>query len=270
MIRKSVWAGAGKFYPDNPDTLNKYLGSVVSRAGKEKTDAKAVIMPHAGYVYSGAVAGKTISQVNVYDTVIILGPNHTGFGNPYSLMASGTWKTPLGEVNIAEELAGFLLRNSELIKNDELPHLQEHSIEVEVPFLQYLNKNISIVPLIIGDYISRNFESVADDIARAVVNYKKPVLIVASSDMTHYEPLESAKSKDKAAIEAILEMNPQKLLARIREHNITMCGFAPVAVALYAAKKLGAQQARLVDYQTSGDTTGDYSSVVGYAGMVIF
>jgi len=162
------------------------------------------------------------------------------------------------------------LKNSELIKKDELPHLNEHSIEVEVPFLQYLNKNISIVPLIIGDYVSRNFESVADDLVRAVLNYKKPVLIVASSDMTHYEPQESAKSKDNAAIEAILEMNPQKLLSRIRERNISMCGFAPVAVALYAAKKLGAQQARLVDYQTSGDTTGDYSSVVGYAGLVIF
>ncbi len=266
MKRKAVVAG--QFYPANQKSLLRQIEELIDKQA-QKQDVLAVIMPHAGYIYSGPVAGKTISQVKINNTALILGPNHTGLGGPYNLISSGTWSTPLGEVPINENLAKLLIKNSSVIVEDESAHIYEHSIEVELPFLQYFNKNITIVPMIISDFLPGNFKKVGEEIAQAIQQYEKPTLIVASTDMTHYEPHEQARDKDKAAIEAILELDPEKLYAAVNKQKISMCGIAPVEVALYACKNLGAKNAQLIEYQTSGDTSGDYSSVVGYAGIVI-
>ncbi|MCG2711460.1 MAG: AmmeMemoRadiSam system protein B [Candidatus Omnitrophica bacterium] len=268
MIRKTVWAGPRNFYPDKPEILKKTIEGFIDTAQK-KEECKAVLMPHAGYFYSGIVAGKTISCVNIPDTIIILAPNHTGLGSPYSILSKGSWETPFGNISIQEELAAILLENSEFFRQDEAPHIKEHAIEVEVPFLQYFNKNISIVPVIISDFGLNNYRRAGGEIASAVKKFAKPVLIVISSDMTHYESHESAKEKDQYVIEAIKELDVEKLYKRVHANKISMCGCAPACVGISAVKKLGAQEARLIDYQTSGDTSGDFSSVVGYAGLII-
>jgi AmmeMemoRadiSam system protein B len=263
-----MWAGPGKFYSRDKERLIHYLDRVLA-TDAPRVQARAVIMPHAGYAYSGAVAAKTITKVKVPDTVLLLGPNHTGLGRPYSLMSTGVWKTPLGEVPVQEPLAKLLLEHSEFICEDETAHVHEHSIEVQLPFLQYLNAKVSIVPIVVSDQVSSHFTFVAGEMAKALTAFEKPVLIVASSDMTHYEPQEKAKSNDAVAIEAILALDPVKLLAKVKKLSISMCGVAPVALALFMCRELGARRAELIEYQTSGDTSGDYASVVGYAGVVI-
>jgi len=268
MIRKSVWAGPRNFYPDNPETLKKTIAGFVD-TNQNREECKAVLMPHAGYFYSGGVAGKTISAVNIPDTIIILAPNHTGLGSPYSILSKGTWQTPFDNISIQEELAALMLENSKVFRQDEAAHIKEHAIEVEVPFLQYFNKNIAIVPVIICDFVLNNYRRAGQEIAEAVKKFAKPVLIVISSDLTHYESHESAKEKDQYVIEAVKELDEEKLYDRVNTNKISMCGYAPACVGIYAAKKLGAQEARLIDYKTSGDTSGDFSSVVGYAGLII-
>ncbi|MFH1093246.1 MAG: AmmeMemoRadiSam system protein B [Candidatus Omnitrophota bacterium] len=268
MIRKTVWAGPKNFYPDNPEILKKTITGFVDTS-KKKENCKAVMLPHAGYFYSGSVCGKTISCVNIPDTIIILAPNHTGIGSPYSMMSKGSWQTPFGNINIQEELAALILENSGYFKKDESPHIKEHAVEVEVPFLQYFNKNISIVPVIISDFNLNNFRKAGQEIADAVKKFVKPVLIVISSDLTHYESHESAKEKDQHVIEAIMELDVEKLYKQVNARKISMCGCAPACVGIYAAKKLGANETQLIDYKTSGDTSGDFSSVVGYAGLII-
>lgn len=268
MHRKAMWAGPRKFYSDDPDVLLKYLKKVVDTTGI-KTDVKAVMLPHAGYFYSGAVAGKTISCVNVPDTIIILGPNHTGLGQPYSIVAKGQWSTPLGPVNVCAELASLMLQNSNLIIEDESPHINEHAIEVELPFLKYMNNNISIVPMIVSDFLVEHFEKVGNSLAQTIEQYKKSVLIVVSSDLTHYESEQQVKLKDQRVIEAILALDPKEMINRVNTEHISMCGYAPMATALFACKKLKAKTARLIDYKTSGDVTEDTSNVVGYAGIII-
>ncbi|MDD5746268.1 MAG: AmmeMemoRadiSam system protein B [Candidatus Omnitrophica bacterium] len=270
MIRQAMWAGPGpaEWYPGNPERLNRFLDKFFSKE-YPKQDAKAVIVPHAGYVYSGAVAGKTFAHVQVADTVLIIGPNHTGQGSPYSLMRSGAWKNPLGSVPVNETFSMALLENSEFIREDETAHLHEHSIELEIPFLQRANPGVTIVPLVINDVVSSHFKTVGKEIARAIQCYGKPVQIVASSDLTHYEAHEQAQKKDAAAIEAIRSLDEQKLIDTVTALKISMCGLAPVAVMLAACKQLGAQRVDLIEYKTSGDVSGDYSSVVGYAGLII-
>jgi len=266
MIRAA--AVAGQFYPRDREGLLKTVEKLVDTT-LPKQEVRCVIMPHAGYIYSGPVAGKTISHVNVKDTVLILGPNHTGLGLPYSIMSEGAWETPLGEIKIDSGLAKLILQDSKFIKIDENAHMFEHSIEVELPFLQYFNKDLSMVPMIISDLNLQYFKSVGQEIARAIKQHTKPTLIVASTDMTHYQPHDMAKDKDAQAIEAILKLDVEGLNKVIKKRNVSMCGFAPVAVAIYACLELGAKKAELIDYKTSGDITGDYSSVVGYAGIII-
>ena len=228
-----------------------------------------MVSPHAGYVYSGPVAAAVMSRIQLKDTAIIIGPNHTGRGKPLSIMTEGSWSTPLGEVKIDSELGGRLLARSTYLPEDSAAHQFEHSLEVQVPFLQYFKSDIKIVPIVFSFATGSVYKQIGKDIARVIKDLKREVVIIASSDMTHYEPQESAQRKDNQAIEAILELNEDKLLARIEELNITMCGYAPTVSLISAAKELGAREAELVRYQTSGDTTGDYSSVVGYAGIII-
>jgi len=266
MIRNPVVAG--QFYPESPRQLRSMIkGLVDDKAGKE--EVIGLISPHAGYIYSGPVAGATISRIKFKDTFIIMGPNHTGHGQPLSIMTEGTWKTPLGEVEIDSELGRKILATSGYLQEDHVAHRYEHSIEVQLPFLQYFRPDIKLVPIVLAYAGGDAYKEIGRGIARAVKDLNREVVIVASSDMTHYEPRDSAERKDTQAIEAILDLNEDELLRRVQELDISMCGYAPAVSLISAAKELGAKGAELVRYQTSGDVTGDYTSVVGYAGVII-
>jgi AmmeMemoRadiSam system protein B/AmmeMemoRadiSam system protein A len=261
-------AVSGMFYPGSPSELREMIADMVDEDAI-KEDVTGIVMPHAGYIYSGLVAGATISRVNVKDTCIILGPNHTGMGRPFSIMTDGTWKTPLGNVQIDSELAKRILANSKYLSEDYLAHISEHSIEVQLPFLQYFNQDVQIVPIILSHATGTVYREIGRAIAKAIEDSGKEVLIIASSDMTHYEEHQAVIQKDNMAIEAILDLNEDELLERIRMNNISMCGFGPAVSLISAAKELGAGKTELVMHRTSGDTTGDYASVVGYAGIII-
>ena len=266
MIREAVVAG--QFYPGSPVRLKEMIAGMVNdKAIKE--DIIGLISPHAGYIYSGSVAGAAISRIKFKDTFIIMGPNHTGLGKPFSIMTEGNWQTPLGDIKIDSELGKRILVSSRYLEEDHNAHRFEHSVEVQLPFLQYFNDSFKLVPIVLSHASGAIYKEIGREIATAVRELKREVVIIASSDMTHYEPQESANRKDKYAIEAILNLNEDELLRRIEELNITMCGYAPAVSLIAAAKELGANKAELAKYQTSGDTSGDYSSVVGYAGVII-
>jgi MEMO1 family protein len=262
---------AGRFYPAQAAQLNSEISGYLD-LNAEKKQVLACMMPHAGYMYSGPVAGAVVSRIAVPEHVVLLGPNHTGQGVPFSLASQAAWKTPLGEVNIDTDLAEEILSASEYIEEDSLAHLSEHSLEVELPFLQYRRKDFRIVPICLASADLAALKSVGLAVAKAMEKLKlsKSTLVVASSDMTHYQPQKEAEKKDKLAIEAILELNEDKLWERVIKLDISMCGFAPVIAMLSCAKALGAKKAELVKYQTSGDITKDFSSVVGYAGIIIY
>ena len=266
MIRKPVVAG--QFYPQTQEGINKMLSKMIA-PNEEKEDAKGIILPHAGYVYSGYVAGATISKVDVKKTAVILGADHTGEGKRFSIMTKGSWMTPLGEAKIDTEIAESVLKESSLLKDDSLSHLHEHSIEVEVPFLQYMRKDIKIVPITISKGDIKEYQKLAEEIVRGFKKIGRCALFVASTDMTHYESKESVEEKDRLAIDAILALDEEKLFRTVEENNISMCGVAPTCVLISICKNLGAKKSGLVKYQTSGDMSGDYASVVGYAGFVI-
>ncbi|MFC1916548.1 AmmeMemoRadiSam system protein B [Chloroflexota bacterium] len=266
MIRNP--AVSGQFYPESPGQLKAMIrGFVDEKAVKE--EVIGLISPHAGYIYSGPVAGAVISKIRFKDTFIIMGPNHTGRGKPLSIMTQGKWKTPLGEVEIDSELGKEILAASSHLEEDETAHLYEHSIEVQIPFLQYFKRDIRIVPIILAHSPGATYKEIGKGIAQAIKDLNKEVVIITSSDMTHYESQASAQRKDTQAIEAILDLNEDELLKRVEELNISMCGYAPAVSLISAARELGAKEAELVKYQTSGDTTGDYTGVVGYAGIII-
>ncbi len=266
MIREPI--AAGQFYPGSLDGLKKMLESMVDdRAGK--VEAIGLISPHAGYIYSGMVAGAVISKIKLNDTVVILGPNHTGRGKGFSIMTKGSWLTPLGETEIDKELGKQILSSSSYLEEDYVAHQFEHSLEVQVPFLQYFRPDVRIVPIVMAHARGNIYKKIGKELAGAIKESKKKVTILASSDMTHYEPQESARKKDSKAIEAILNLDEDELLRRVADFDISMCGYAPVVSLISAAKEMGATKAELVKYQTSGDATGDYSSVVGYAGILL-
>ncbi|MEW5807374.1 MAG: AmmeMemoRadiSam system protein B [Acidobacteriota bacterium] len=261
-------AVSGMFYPSTPAELREMIEEFVDRkAAKEK--AIAIISPHAGYIYSGKVAGRIFSSVELPENFIILCPNHTGRGARASIMDYGTWETPLGKVKINSDLALLLKDNSPTLEADSDAHIREHSLEVQLPFLQHLLDDFSFVPICLSTQSYRELTDIGEGIASSVREYEKPVLIIVSSDMTHYEDANSAREKDMKAIRMIEEINPRGLYDTVRSEGITMCGYAPAVSALEACCQLKAKRGKLVIYTTSGDTTGDYSSVVAYAGVLI-
>ncbi len=259
---------AGKFYPGTVEKLREMVAAMADKNARRE-DAIGLICPHAGYPYSGPVAGAVISRIRFQNTFIIIGPNHTGLGKLFSVMKEGTWKTPLGDVEIDEELASKLLASSSNLQEDNLAHRYEHSIEVQLPFLQYFKPDIKIVPVLLSPGNAQAYKEIGQAIAKVVREFGPRVIILASTDMTHYEPQEKAREKDSKAIEAILQLSGDELLKRVQGMDITMCGYAPVISLLVAARELGAKEAELVKYMTSGDTTGDKTSVVGYAGIIV-
>ncbi len=195
---------SGQVYPESPSQLEAMIeGMVDEKAVKE--EVIGLVSPHAGYIYSGPVAGAVISKIKFKDTFIIMGPNHTGRGKPLSIMTQGTWKTPLGEVEIDSELGKQILATSSHLEEDYVAHQYEHSIEVQLPFLQYFKKDIRFVPIILAYSSGATYKEVGKELAKAIKDLKKEVVIIASSDMTHYEPQESARNKDNKAIEVMLE-----------------------------------------------------------------
>lgn len=272
MIRRA--AVAGSFYPGSKEQLTKAIEWCFDY-NKKKTSKKefclGAVVPHAGYPYSGPVAASVYSRIKGVD-FIIFGPNHYGMGSDVSIMTNGQWETPLGTVNINDKLASLI--KGGYIEDDEKAHSREHSIEVQLPFLQYTQKEFEFVPITIKHYSpEENFLKICEDVGKRVADgitkYKKNVTILASTDFTHYEPHDVAKDKDSKAIDKILDFDPKGLFDVIAEYNISMCGYAGVASMLFAAKKLGAKKAEKILYMTSGDTSGDKSTVVGYGGIII-
>ena len=266
MIRDAV--AAGRFYPGSASEIREMMEMLIDKTA-EKEAVIGLLMPHAGYPYSGPVAGATISRVKLRDTFIIVGPSHTGVGQPFSIMTEGKWQTPLGEVEIDSALGKKLLATSDYLQEDETAHLHEHAVEVQIPFLQYLKPDIKIVPIILAYATAETYKEIGRDIATAIKESNKEVVIIASGDMTHYEPQQTAEEKDNQAIKAMLKLDEDELTRRYEELDISMCAYGPAVCLISAAKELGATGAELVKYQTSGDATGDYSSVVGYAGIII-
>lgn len=266
MLRSA--AVAGQFYSGDKERLRRDVESLMVTA-TPKTSI-AVMSPHAGYVYSGGVAAKTFSQVKIPDNVVILGPNHHGRGHVAAVYSDGAWDTPLGRVEVAAELAERVLAECPMAAPDYTAHRYEHSLEVQVPFLQYLSPDTRIVPLCISHMPLETLLELGDGIARAISSCKDLPLIVASSDMTHYEPGEVARKKDFLALDKVLDLDPEGLYEVVSEHRISMCGVLPAVVMLQAALALGATNAELVAYSNSGDVTGDQSEVVGYAGVRVF
>lgn len=269
---------AGSFYPADPERLRRSVedcfthrlgpGAVPPRRGKERRIV-GLISPHAGYIYSGPVAAHGYYHLALDgkpSTLIILGPNHTGLGSPVAMMREGSWETPLGVVEIDGELADAIFKASDIIDVDEMAHLREHSIEVQLPFLQYLyGSDFRFVPISMGLQDLETSRAVGRAIAHAAEG--RELVVVASTDFTHYEPQSTAESKDRRVMEAILSLDEEGVQRTVRRYGVSMCGYGPVSAAITAARQLGASSAKLLAYHTSGDITGDYSAVVGYASI---
>ncbi len=261
-------AVAGQFYPSRAEDLAKDVASYVATAG-EKVRALGAVIPHAGYMYSGHVAGAVYARLDLPKRFIILCPNHTGKGEPLAIMSRGTWATPLGESAIDQELADALKKTFPLIKEDETAHQSEHALEVQLPFLQVLRPDFQFVPITVG---TRQFEvlsALGVSIARVLKDVVADAMILASSDMNHYEGDEATRVKDRRAIDQVLALEPRGLYDTVHEHKISMCGYGPAVAMLTASKLLGAKSAELIKYATSGDVSGDRDWVVGYAGMLV-
>ena len=266
MIRQP--AVANQFYPGGEVDLKRDISGRIKEVQK-KGKALALVSPHAGYIYSGDIAGAVYAQAEITKDVIVMGPNHHGAGAPFAVMAQGIWKMPGGEIPINEKLSNLLIEESNWLRDDNQAHIQEHSVEVQLPFIQYIKPDVEFVPIVLGIADFKTCEEIGMAIARAIKRYGKPVVTIASTDMTHYESQESAKKKDQLAIDRILSLDPAGLLDTVNTNNISMCGVIPTTITIVAAKELGATKASLVAYATSGDVSGDYSYVVGYAGLII-
>jgi MEMO1 family protein len=264
---------AGRFYPGDPQTLERDLGHYTApepAAGETRENAIGCVVPHAGYVYSGHVAGAVYRRLPARSCFIILGPNHFGRGEPLAVMSQGEWLTPLGPAAIDADLARALHHAFPLLTEDPVAHSGEHSLEVQVPFLQHLTGKFTFVPIAVGVSRYAALESLGHGLARAIASRAERPFIIASSDMNHYEPDATTRTKDRKAIERILDLDPQGLYDVLQREDISMCGYGPAIAMLTAAKDLGATAAELVKYATSADTSGDTSAVVGYAGIIVY
>ncbi len=257
---------AGQFYPSNPRTLKKDIKSYFS--GITITPDPAItgaVVPHAGYVYSGRTAAHVYAALPNADTFVIIGPNHTGYGSMVSV-SSDTWSTPLGDVDADLDLIESLPRR--IIDIDESAHQYEHSIEVQLPFLQTLFKDFKIVPICMGLQDEETARDVSDELMDAISEAGKKVVVIASSDFTHYKPAAVAYDIDHYVLDPLLELNVTEFYSRIRERDASVCGHGPIAVMMRVCRGLGANSARLLNYSNSGDVQ-PMAEVVGYAGVVV-
>ncbi|BES82487.1 AmmeMemoRadiSam system protein B [Pyrodictium abyssi] len=281
---KRLPAVAGMFYEADAEALKAQIewafrhplgpGKLPVVSDERQPLSKGFVVPHAGYMYSGPIAANSYFQMAAEgpaETYVIIGPNHTGLGEIVSVYPGGAWVTPLGEVEVDTELARAIVGASSFAAPDEKAHLYEHSVEVQVPFLQYMfGDRFRIVPIVVYEQTPEIAEDLGKAILEAAEKTGRDIVVIASSDFTHYEPHDVAVAKDKLAIEAILELDPLKLYQTIQKHSISMCGPGPVMAMLYYARGAGASSAKLLRYATSGDVAGDKSSVVGYASIQVY
>jgi len=265
-------AVAGRFYPGDPNELLAEVRAYLAQStSNEPAPLAAVgcIAPHAGYMYSGHVAGAVFARVEIPERSVVLCPNHTGVGHALSIMSEGAWKTPLGDVEIDTQIAEALKERFPALREDASAHRAEHAAEVELPFLQARQSDFKFVPIAVGTGRFELLEELGQALADVIGEQNNRVLIVASSDMNHYEPDPVTRAKDHRAIERILLLDAQGLYDVVTQQNISMCGIGPAVALLTAAKRLGAKSAELVKYATSADVSGDRNMAVGYAGMVV-
>jgi MEMO1 family protein len=269
-------AVAGRFYPANAQHLRAevetYITAPASASGEPEAKIRAFgcVVPHAGYVYSGHVAGAVYGRLDLPRRYVILCPNHTGMGEPLAVMSEGLWHTPLGDASIDEKLAGQLKAKLPLLSEDQAAHRYEHALEVQLPFLQVLAPGFRFVPITVGTSNFDVLSALGTVIGHVALEADERVLVIASSDMNHYESDSVTRVKDRRAIDQLLALDPQGLYDVVHKGDISMCGYGPAVVMLTAARKMGATQAELIRYATSGDVSGDRDMVVGYAGVGVY
>jgi len=259
---------SGTFYSSNSLELDRFIERAIPKNIKPN-DVKGAILPHAGYIYSGRVAVETAANIRPRSLIIIMGPNHTGRGEPFSVYPKGKWRIPYGDIEIDSQTAKEIT-NKNILKEDIEAHLYEHSIEVELPILKYFFKEFKFIPIVCMTANITTYREIAQIIYK-ILEEKGNLnesLIIASSDMTHYEPHKEAVKKDKFVVEAISNLDTGLFLKRVEENDVSMCGIAPVGIMLEILRLMKAQKSNLIKYMTSGDVNNDYSSVVGYAGMI--
>lgn len=268
MIR--LPAVAGRFYPDDPRRLRADVDSFLAPGREEKKRrARACLVPHAGYVYSGSVAGEVYRRLEIPRRVILLGPRHYPRGAPLAILSDGAWQTPLGMAPIDHLLAQKISQAFPQLREDAVAHSAEHSLEVQLPFLQRAAPSFAFVPIVLGGAQWETLDALGHALAQVIAGEREPVLLVASSDMNHYESDAVTRAKDRKAIDQIIALEPRKLFETVRDENISMCGYAAAVAMLIAARDLGATRAELVRYATSGEVNGDMQEVVGYAGAIV-
>ncbi|MEJ2184062.1 MAG: AmmeMemoRadiSam system protein B [Nitrospirota bacterium] len=265
---RRVPAVAGQFYERDRERLRKQVASLVE-ADAPREAVKGLLAPHAGLMYSGAVAGSVYSRIKFPRSFVLLGPNHTGMGLPVAMMDEGEWEVPTGLLAVNTALARSISREVPLVRPDSEAHAFEHSLEVQLPFVAHFAPEASIVPIAIMVAGLAELLQMGEGIARAIAGAGYPVTVAASSDMSHFLPEDVARARDRLAIERILELDAEGLYEVVRRENISMCGYMPTVVMLAASRALGATGAELVRYATSAEVTGDYRSVVGYAGVLV-
>jgi hypothetical protein len=268
MIRQP--AVAGRFYPDEPSILNRELDTFLETPQQsEKIQALACLVPHAGYKYSGHVAGAVFSRIEIPARIILVGPRHHPRGAAFAILSEGGWQTPLGLAPIDRPLAEQLARACPLLREDSVAHSAEHSLEVQLPFLQRLVPSSTFVPIVIGSVQYEELQALGNAFATVIRAEPEPILIIASSDMNHYESDAVTRVKDRKALDRILALDSRGLYDTVRNEQISMCGYGAAVAMLTAVRQLGAMHAELVRYATSGEINGDFQEVVGYAGIVI-
>jgi AmmeMemoRadiSam system protein B len=261
-------AVAGRFYPGDPATLLRDVRSY-TQSGECKLAARGCVVPHAGYMYSGHVAGAVYAALELPRRFLILCPNHTGAGEPLAMYRQGRWRTPLGEVAVDEELAAELQRHCDWLSDDPEAHRSEHALEVQLPFLQAMVGDFTFVPIAVGVGQYEPLAALGQAMARALAGREREVLIVASSDMNHYESDAITREKDAKAIQRMLALDPPGLYRVVKAEPVSMCGYGPAVAMMTASLALGAKEARLIKYATSADTSGDREFCVGYAGIAV-
>jgi hypothetical protein len=262
-------AVAGQFYPRSPQELSALVEKYTKEEKpQKKVKVRACLVPHAGYMYSGRVAGAVFSRISLPKKILLLGVRHYPRGEALAILSEGAWRTPLGDVPVETALATRLRKECPLLREDSLAHSREHSLEVELPFLQVLDPGFSFVPVAVGTLRFEELAETGEGIARVLEESREEIMIVTSSDMNHYEDDETTRRKDRKAIERMLKMDAKGLYEVCRDEDISMCGLGPAVVMLTAMKRLGVEKAELVCHATSGDVSGDRDAVVGYAGMI--
>jgi AmmeMemoRadiSam system protein B len=268
MIRPP--AVAGRFYPNDPARLNQELDFFLATASHEqKIRAQACLVPHAGYKYSGHVAGAVYARMEIPARIILIGPRHFPRGASFAILSDGAWQTPLGLAPIDRLLAEKIMRVCPLLREDCVAHDSEHSLEVQLPFLQQIAPSFAFVPIVIGSIQYVELEALGHAIADVIASEIEPILLIASSDMNHYESDTVTRVKDRKAIDRVLALDPRGLFDTVRDEEISMCGYGAAVAMLTAVRRTGATHAELLRYATSGEINGDLQEVVGYAGIVI-